>query len=153
MKKKIKLEDEEVEQVTSLLNIPLSTWSKWGNYIDQDFDGDIIFHTYHGTKGEEYENVAIIMEHNFGGGHEGKNKFKKYFEHLQLVKTQQDEKLAEDKYRDEFDNTKNLFYVACSRAIKNLKVLYLDDISTIQDGIKVIFNDSCIVDVALQGKN
>jgi DNA helicase-2/ATP-dependent DNA helicase PcrA len=104
-------------------------------------DSDIIFHTYHGTKGEEYENVAIIMEHSFGRAYVGKNKFKKYFEHLQYNKNIQDEKLEDDEYCTEFYNTKNLIYVACSRAKRNLKVLYLNDITDIQTGIKTIFEE------------
>lgn len=136
-----KLSDQEVEQVKSLLNIPLSKWMKWVNYIDQDIDSDMVFHTYHGTKGEEYENVAIIMEHSFGRAYAGRNKFKKYFEHLQYDKHIQNEKLDDDEYSDEFYNTRNLVYVACSRAMKNLKILYLDDISDIQHGIKTIFEE------------
>ncbi|MGC3835376.1 hypothetical protein ACPSKX_14575 [Moritella viscosa] len=39
-------------------------------------------------------------------------------------------------------NTQNLLYVASSRAIKNLRVLYLDDISQIKEGIEAIFGES-----------
>ena len=39
-------------------------------------------------------------------------------------------------------NTQHLLYVACSRAIKNLRVLYLDDVSEIENGIKTIFGES-----------
>jgi len=141
---KEKLSDQEVEQVKLLLNIPLSKWAKWVNYIDQDLNSDIVFHTYHGTKGEEYENVAIIMEHSFGRAYAGRNKFKKYFEHLQHDKNIQDQKLDDDEYSDEFYNTRNLVYVACSRAMRNLKVLYLDDISDIQHGINTIFEEQLV---------
>jgi DNA helicase II / ATP-dependent DNA helicase PcrA len=49
---------------------------------------------------------------------------------------------------DEFENTKNLIYVACTRAIKNLKILYIDDIQEIQGGIKAAFGiDALILDV------
>ena len=143
------LSDQEVEQVKSLLNIPLSTWVKWVNYIEQNLNSDIVFHTYHGTKGEEYENVAIIMEHSFGRNYKGKNKFKNYFEHLQYDKGIQDEKLGDDKYSDEFFNTRNLVYVACSRAMKNLKILYLDDICDIQLGIKTIFEEPLVWETQL----
>jgi DNA helicase-2/ATP-dependent DNA helicase PcrA len=137
-----KISDTEVEEVKLVLDIPLSSWYLWVNYIDQILLGDITFHTYHGTKGEEYENVAIIMGHSFGGSHTGKNKFKKYFEHLQLNSSIQQEKLQEEKYQIEFQNTLNLVYVACSRAVKNIKILYLDDISDIEKGIHSIF-DNC----------
>ncbi|ELJ8583282.1 ATP-dependent helicase [Vibrio cholerae] len=135
------LSDQKVEQVKSLLSIRLSKWIQWVRYIDKDLNSDIVFHTYHGTKGEEYENVAIIMEHSFGRAYEGRNKFKKYFEYLQHDKGILKEKLVNDEYCDEFYNTRNLVYVACSRAIKNLKILYLDDVSDIQYGIKTIFEE------------
>lgn len=138
---KDELSDKEVEQVKSLLNMPLSSWIKWVRYIDKDLNSNIVFHTYHGTKGEEYENVAIIMEHSFGRAYEGINKFKKYFEHLQYEQNIQNEKLDNDEYSEEFHNTRNLVYVACSRAVKNLKIIYLDDISGIQNGIKTIFKE------------
>jgi DNA helicase-2/ATP-dependent DNA helicase PcrA len=43
---------------------------------------------------------------------------------------------------DKHLNTKNLLYVACSRAIKNLRVLYLDDIKEIRIGIEAIFGEA-----------
>lgn len=46
-----------------------------------------------------------------------------------------------DKDKKEFFNTQNLIYVACSRAIKNLAILYLDDISEIKDGLENIFGE------------
>ena len=81
------------------------------------------------------------MQHSFGNTHKGKNKFKSYFEHLQLSKTEQTQKLYNELYSKEFYNTQNLMYVACSRAIKNLRVLYLDDISSIQQGLESIFGE------------
>jgi len=133
--------DIQVEQVELLLKIPLTSWYLWVNYIDQKVTSDFTFHTYHGTKGEEYENVAIIMGHSFGGAYIGKNKFKKYFEHLQLDSNIQQKYLEDDLYKTEFQNTLNLVYVACSRAVKNIKVLYLDDINDIEQGIGSIFEN------------
>lgn len=46
-----------------------------------------------------------------------------------------------DKDKKEFFNTQNLVYVACSRAIKSLAILYLDDISEIKDGLENIFGE------------
>jgi DNA helicase-2/ATP-dependent DNA helicase PcrA len=39
------------------------------------------------------------------------------------------------------ENTKNLLYVACSRAKKNLRVFYLDDVSSFRNGIESIFGE------------
>ncbi|MBL6987222.1 MAG: hypothetical protein ISR72_09330 [Methylobacter sp.] len=77
------------------------------------------------------------MEHSFG--RTGSDKFKKYFSHLQLPDAEQDERNSEKKYRIQIENTRNLVYVACSRARKNLRVLYLDDVNEISDGICSIF--------------
>ncbi len=42
---------------------------------------------------------------------------------------------------EEFENTKSLVYVPCSRAIIKLRILYLDDISEINNGIKSVFGN------------
>ena len=89
---------------------------------------DVIYHTYHGTKGEEYANVIIIMEKGFG---KDKTKFSNFF-------TNFGQKLEGERLI-EFTKTRNLVYVACSRAIKNLRILYLDDTSVCKDRIEAIF--------------
>ncbi|ACE85975.1 UvrD-helicase domain-containing protein [Cellvibrio japonicus] len=143
------LDDADPEETKSLLNITLDQWHRWVNFIDRnEKDKEIIYHTYHGTKGEEYENVAIIMEHSFGGGHEGRDKFKNYFLKLEEIKRVMESEGKAVKTDDEFENTKNLIYVAYTRAIKNLKILYIDDIQEIQGGIKAAFGiDALILDV------
>ena len=40
-----------------------------------------------------------------------------------------------------FNNTKNLLYVSCSRSIKNLRILYLNDVAEFKDGLKSIFGE------------
>lgn len=135
------IDSQDVDKVDSLLSLPISSLIKWVNFIDGVETGDIIYHTYHGTKGEEYNNVAIIMQHSFGNTHIGRNKFRRYFEHLQLSNNEQTQRLTNETYNKEFCNTQNLMYVACSRAIKNLRVLYLDDISGIHKGIELIFGE------------
>ncbi len=45
-----------------------------------------------------------------------------------------------------FENTRNLLYVSCSRAIKNLRILYLDDTSDFQGSIIEIFGMNEIYD-------
>ena len=134
--------NDEMQQVDALLNIDLAQWHSWIDFIDRKDEGkDIIFHTYHGTKGEEYENVAIIMEHSFGEGWQGKDKIKKYFH---KVDSHNRDNVSSEKQEEmdlDFESSKNLLYVACSRAIKNLCILYIDDISDIRNGIKSIFGE------------
>ena len=135
---------EELDQkIQIILNVNLGEWLNWISFINEERDDNtkVIYHTYHGTKGEEYDNVAIIMEHNFGGISTGKNKFKNYFSHIQSSPEEQNQKLQDIKYKEQLENTQNLIYVACSRAKKNLQILYLDDISEIKTGIEMLFDN------------
>ncbi|EHH3647590.1 ATP-dependent helicase [Vibrio parahaemolyticus] len=136
------LEDLEIEKVNQVLNIPIEIWSKWVKYINKENNTSIRYHTYHGTKGEEYKNVAIIMEHSFGSNHKGRNKFKKFFDFRGKPEDEQCRMLEDDSFNKQVSNTQNLVYVACSRAIENLWLIYLDDISDIESGVNLIFNDS-----------
>lgn len=131
--------DQENEKVKNLLSIPLSQWKLWTDFIDRrNQNKDIIYHTYHGTKGEEYDNVAVLMEHSFG--RESRDKFKNYFKYIQVNESDKNEFLKNVKQSD-LDNSQNLMYVVCSRAMKNLRILYLDDIAEISKGIESIFGE------------
>ncbi|PTP87268.1 UvrD-helicase domain-containing protein [Vibrio splendidus] len=133
-------EQEEISQKTNeILSLPISSLVRWLNFIDGFENDKFSYHTYHGTKGEEYDNVAIILEHSFGS--RNKNKFKNYFDLLQKTEEEIGTLLSDQDFKNKHTNTKNLLYVACSRAVKNLKVLYLDDISDIKSGIEHIFGE------------
>lgn len=132
-------EDKAKEKIESFLSLPISSLIKWVNFIDGVETEDVVYHTYHGTKGEEYTNVAIILEHSFG--ERNKDKFKKYFSFIQKNDDERKKLLDCPDFKTKHINTKNLLYVACSRAIKNLRILYLDDISEIENGIKQIFGE------------
>lgn len=137
-------DDDTIDNdVNNILNVKMTDWILWAKYINREQDGDIRYHTYHGTKGEEYENVVIIMEHSFGNNYQGRDKFKKFFENREqaLDENQQRRNPMTDDEEKEFFNTQNLVYVACSRAIKNLAILYLDDISGIKTGLESIFGE------------
>lgn len=134
---KNQVETTETDPVGQFYSLPFEQFSLWVDFINRIETKQIIYHTYHGTKGEEYENVAIIMEHSFG--QQGRDKFKNFFKVQQLEDKSNEQIIATFNSLDEYENTKNLMYVACSRAIKNLKILYLDDISEIEQGIKNIF--------------
>ncbi len=85
----------------------------------------------YGTKGEEYDNVAIIMEKGFG--RLNPEKFKKFFHHIANN--------SSTEANADIEDTQNLLYVSCSRAIKNLRILHLDDISEVKDGVLKIFDE------------
>lgn len=118
---------EAKENIRQLLTIDFLEYEKWFNFINKEENEEVIYHTYHGTKGEEYENVIIIMENQFGLN---KTKFSDFFANsVELSK------------KDIYINTRNLLYVACSRAIKNLRVFYLDDVTDFKIGIENIFDE------------
>lgn len=121
----------------SLLEMSMESLMRWSDFIDAKKGEDITFHTYHGSKGEEYENVAIILEHDFGTQ---RKKFKSYFENVGHSESCAYIDSLDFERRKLHINTRNLLYVACSRAIKNLRVLYLDDINDIDAGINTIFS-------------
>jgi DNA helicase II / ATP-dependent DNA helicase PcrA len=123
------------QHIRDILDIKLSQWLSWVAFINDEHDKQqqVIYHTYHGTKGEEYDNVVIIMENDFGKNK--KNKFKNYFSSLSADANIQ----VKDEEDKELENTRNLFYTACSRARKNLWILYLDDINEIRNKIKLLF--------------
>lgn len=126
--------DHDKTLLENILNIDIKQYDLWFSFIENTRDTDIIYHTYHGTKGLEFENVIVIMENDFGNMN--KNKFSSFFE-----KTIDRKKLTDSVDISKFSNTKNLLYVSCSRAIKNLRVLYLDDVSNFSKGINSIFTN------------
>ena len=124
--------DKAKAKLTTLFDINMTEYRCWYDFINDKQASEIVYHTYHGTKGIEFDNVVIIMENNFGLD---KNKFSNYFLNvLDPSKLGGDEKMS-------FENTRNLLYVSCSRAINNLRILYLDDITLFTDGIEHIFGE------------
>lgn len=133
-------EDKAKAKIDSVLELPINSLTNWVNHVAGVEAHDISYHTYHGTKGEEYKNVAVILGHSFG--RLNKDKFKNYFNIVQQDTKEREGLLSDPQTEKEHVNTQNLLYVACSRAIKNLRVLYLDDISEINKGIEAIFGDT-----------
>ena len=72
------------------------------------------------------------MENNFG---RDKDYFKRFFKYYNKR-----DKLDEND-REKFEKARNLLYVSVTRAIKNLKIFYVDDISEFEDEIKKIFGE------------
>lgn len=115
----------------SLLNLNIEVLENWYRYITlkKKDTREVVNHTYHGTKGLEFENVIIVMEKDFGRGQ--KEFFQFFFENY-------DREISE-KDALKFGYAKNLIYVATTRAIKNLKVYYVDDVSSITNNVEKIF--------------
>lgn len=127
-------EDDEqvIESINEIFNISLDEYTKWYNYIIRNDSGEVIYHTYHGTKGLEFENVVIIMGNGFG---KQKNYFNVFFSNYN------NENNLNELNQKNYISAKNLLYVSITRAIKNLRILYTDSIDNFEDNLKLIFND------------
>ena len=99
--------------LTSLL---FDEWIRWYNHVSEnDMEYKIIYHTYHGTKGLEYENVVVILDDSL---YRKNDDFKNYL--LKLVEYSESmDKIILDSNK----NLRNLLYVAITRSYKNLFIL------------------------------
>lgn len=128
--------DEELEEMQQLIiglfDVPMEELLSWHKLIRNNQDREINYYTYHGTKGLEFDNVLILMEKRFG---RDPNYFGKFFENYQ----RRENLTGVDK--NAYESVRNLLYVSCSRAIKNLRILFFDDINQIQNSIEEIFGE------------
>lgn len=128
-------EDSGIEEtndiIKEMLMVSMEEYKLWYKYILDETTGIIRYHTYHGTKGLEFDNVVIIMENSFGKGSD-KDFFNYFFSNCEQSDLS---KIDIEKY----NRVKNLLYVSVTRAIKNLRILYIDDVSSFESGIKKIF--------------
>lgn len=124
-------EEKIATGIDNLMNIDLQQLEAWYKYISsKKKEGEkIVYHTYHSTKGLEFENVIIVMEKGFG--RTKRDLFESYFKNY-------DADIDAIEVKD-YEYARNLFYVATTRAIKNLKILYVDDVNEIQTSIEKIF--------------
>lgn len=122
---------ESREKLETILNLKISECDLWYKFIKRETTEDVVFHTYHGTKGLEFNNVIIIMGNAFG---RDKNYFNFYFSNCQ-----NSDKLN-DTEKEKMMQIRNLLYVSVTRTIQNLRILYVDDTKTFEQGLKTIFN-------------
>ena len=118
--------EKNINEVENFFKIEMNQYFNWYKYLMEEKGEKIYYHTYHGTKGREFENVVIIMKNSFGGNN--KDFFSNFFKNYNLELKKHSE-------------ARNLLYVSVTRAIKNLKIFYTDDISEFSENIKEIFGD------------
>lgn len=114
-------EDDRLSHIEKAFDLDLIEFIRWYGFISDSSMDKVKYHTYHSTKGLEYENVLIIMENSFS---KQKNYFPDFFRSAD---------------NPDYQDRRNLLYVACSRAISHLKVLYLDPTRDFSDEINVFF--------------
>lgn len=123
--------EKAIKTLDDLFSIKKEEFIKWYEYLIDSNEQSVRFHTYHGTKGLEFNNVIIIMENKFGG----RTYFNHYFKNRSNV-----EKLAARELKT-YKEVQNLLYVATSRAIRNLRILYLDDITEFSESVRDVFGE------------
>lgn len=120
-----------IEQIENFLNLDMKYFNNWYNYISSKSSSEINYHTYHSTKGDEFNNVVIIIENDFGKIN--KNFFGNLIRNLSNPVENEDKKIR---------YARNLFYVAVTRAKENLAILYTDELDENQKNqIKNVFGD------------
>ena len=102
--KKSKLE-RDISYYKDLMILPYIEFAR----LFKHTQNQTVFSTKHGTKGEEYRNVLVIIDDT---SWKAKYNFQKFIDNS-------------DDSTDRLLRTKNLFYVSCSRAKENLVVLSL----------------------------
>ena len=102
----------------------MSEYTNWYEFITDSSKELIRYNTYHSTKGLEYNNVVIIMENSF-------KRDNSYFPDF-----------FKDPQNTEYQERRNLLYVACSRAINNMRILYIDPIDSFQKEISLFFGEA-----------
>lgn len=132
--------ESEFENIDSFFEISFSQFKEWYYYISEFIDKKgINYFTLHGSKGLEFENVVVVLKDNFANK---KDYIKYFFEHYNNLN-------LTDKDLNRYKKVRNLLYVACSRAIENLYVVYIneeiklesnDEKSVITKNIESIFN-------------
>ena len=126
-------EDESLDRIKKLLAIDLKEYEKWFNYIERKGKYEIIYHTYHGTKGLEFENVLIVLEDGSGTSREDKVFIKCFLENYALLGSEQSV--------EQYEKARNLLYVAVTRAKKNLKLIYGGESENVKKTLNAIFNE------------
>lgn len=93
--------------------------------FEKFFNDKTPFSTQHGVKGEEYENVLVVLDDRLWNNYR--------FEAV----------LAGDISRSQYERTLNLFYVSCSRAMQNVVVLATSALSSAAlSGAKRLFGNN-----------
>ena len=122
--------EREMIVIDDFFNLDVSCFIKWYSYIFDTLKNEgISYHTLHGSKGLEFDNVVVVLQDNFA---RKKNYCKYFFENYNFL-TDSD---------SQFKEIRNLLYVACSRAKINLYVIYKNNNpENLLENIKVIFQE------------
>ena len=132
---KIKAADREADdikffnKITRIRSIPYNEIPNLAAYINDKS----IFSTKHGVKGAEFENVIVVL----GRGWNHYN-WSTFLENINQGN-------IKEEHREAFERNRNLFYVACSRPMKRLCLLFTQELTdTAMLGLKKLFLNNTI---------
>lgn len=117
------------QKISDFLDNDILIFEHWYKYVIDKCDDTTVFHTYHSTKGREFDNVIIFMQAKFGTN-------KTFFYDLMKVINKKNE---EQEIGTEIEKARNLLYVAVTRATRNLAIVYSDSIEGAKDNIIEVF--------------
>jgi DNA helicase-2/ATP-dependent DNA helicase PcrA len=119
------------KEVSEFLKIDMKIFDLWYSFVTNTCKGEVNYHTYHGTKGSEYDNVIIFMNSKFG-------RKDNYFKNLLTILAEKNEI---NEIGTDLESARNLLYVAVTRATKNLCIVYFDDLTYINSSVKDVFGE------------
>jgi len=120
---------KDEDTVNKFLELDMLIFKRWYDFITNSFSDKVIYHTYHGTKGWEFDNVIIFMDSSFHGNRD-------FFRDLLMKLTDKDEKAEAG---TELEYARNLLYVAVTRATQNLCIVYSDELHNNVANIESVF--------------
>ncbi|BAQ09538.1 DNA and RNA helicases [Bacillus sp. OxB-1] len=110
-------EEEKVssmERIKQLKKVPYQEVVELARYIEEKTP----FSTKHGVKGAEFENVLVVFGR--GWNHYDFNRFLEYSVDIEKISIDQ---------KDFYERNRNLFYVAVSRPMRRLTLLFTQELS------------------------
>lgn len=123
---KLRKEDEAKKILSNIFMVDIKQVYAWFSYVLQDsINEDVQFMTCHASKGLEFDNVIVFLDDTFNRkrGYMS-NLFNSNFNAI---------------CNDDIEAARRLFYVSCSRAIKNLQVILYTDNEISNTSIHDIF--------------
>ncbi len=118
--------EEEMTVIDDFFELNTSIFFKWYNYIFDDTKNEgISYYTLHGSKGLEFDNVVVVLQDNFAKRTDYcKFFFENYNTKIAFGTQFQETDTQSQKAAAQFQEVRNLLYVAFSRAKINLYVIY-----------------------------
>lgn len=109
--------------VLALMGLDISIYDAWFDFLANSNASKLGFHTFHGTKGDEYDRVLAIAGNRYtDSSRSPRSYFDLYFERYSNSPSE----LSEDELKH-FREAQNLLYVAVTRAKKHFSFVYQTD--------------------------